>query len=124
MGRRSPAPGPPMNPFDPTNPDAPWGQRWTLAGIAVVAGIGVHTGTTVRLEIAPAPAGHGFAFVRADLPGAPRIPARPDLVRSGYLATVLEAEGASVSTIEHVLAALWGLGVTDALLTLDGPEAP
>ncbi len=78
----------------------------------------------MRLEIAPAPAGHGYVFVRADLPGAPRIPARPDLVRSGYLATVLEVDGATVSTVEHVLAALWGLGVTDALLTLDGPEAP
>ena len=113
-----------MTPFDPTNPDAPWGQRWTLARIAVVEGIGVHTGTNVRLEIAPAPAGHGYVFVRADLPGAPRIPARPELVRSGYLATVLEAGGASVSTVEHLLAALWGLGVSDALLTLDGPEAP
>lgn len=124
MGRRSPAPRPPMTPFDPTIPDAPWGQRWTLAGIAVVEGVGVHTGTTVRLEIAPAPSGHGYAFVRTDLPGTPRIPARPERVRSGYLATVIEADGASVSTVEHVLAALWGLGVTDAELRLDGPEAP
>ena len=124
MERRTPAPWLTMTSFDPISPDAPWGQRWTLAGLAVVEGVGVHTGTTVRLEIAPAAAGHGLVFQRVDLPGAPRIPARPELVRSGYLATVLEQSGASVSTVEHVLAALWGLGVSDALLALDGPEAP
>lgn len=113
-----------MPAFDPTSPAAPFGQRWTLAGEAVVTGLGVHTGADVTLTLRPAPAGHGYAFVRTDLPGAPRVHARPDAVRSGYLATVLQAGDASVSTVEHVLAALWGLGFTDCELLLDGPEAP
>lgn len=113
-----------MQPFDPTSPDAPFDQRWTLAGETVVTGIGVHSGVQVALRLAPASAGDGYVFVRADLPGAPRIAARPANVRSGHLATVLQAGEASVSTVEHLLAALWGLGFTDAELILDGPEVP
>jgi UDP-3-O-[3-hydroxymyristoyl] N-acetylglucosamine deacetylase len=95
-----------------------------LAAPVELAGIGLHSGSPARLRIEPAPTGTGLVFRRADLPGSAPIPALASHVCHSYLSTTLAAGGATVQTVEHVLAALWGLGITDAWLLLDGPEAP
>lgn len=89
-------------------------------------GVGLHSGTRAQLVIRPAVAGHGIVFRRLDaMPGQGDIPARWNLVHQSPLCTRLEnAHGVSVSTVEHVMAALMGCGVHNALVTLDGPEAP
>lgn len=101
-------------------------ERTTLAQAAVCAGIGLHTGARVRMVLKPAPAGTGIVFDRTDLDLADcRIPARYDLVRSTDLGTtIVNACGASVSTVEHLMAAFAGLGVDDVLVELHGPEVP
>ena len=81
----------------------------------------------VRIRISsfrPAPANHGYKFCRTDLPGAPLIDALADHVTETSRGTTLVQNNASVSTIEHVLAALYGLRIDNALIELDGPEAP
>ena len=89
-------------------------------------GVGLHSGVAARLVIRPAGQDHGIVFRRVDVPEAEAdIPARWDLVRQSPLCTLLEnAHGVSVSTVEHVMAALMGCGVHNALITVDGPEIP
>jgi UDP-3-O-[3-hydroxymyristoyl] N-acetylglucosamine deacetylase len=73
----------------------------------------------------PAPAGAGVSFVRVDLDGAPAIAARSESVCNTMLATVIgNAAGVTVSTVEHLMATLAGLGVDNALIEIDGPETP
>jgi UDP-3-O-[3-hydroxymyristoyl] N-acetylglucosamine deacetylase len=74
--------------------------------------------------VLPAPADSGFVFVRTDLPGAPEIPGQWRFVQEGRLATTLGRNGACVSTVEHLLSALYGLGVDNALIRLDREEVP
>jgi UDP-3-O-[3-hydroxymyristoyl] N-acetylglucosamine deacetylase len=78
------------------------------------------------MEICPAPADHGIVFTRTDVKGADAsLPARWDLVdRSPLCSRLLNAEGVSVSTVEHIMAALSGCGVHNALILIDGPEVP
>jgi UDP-3-O-[3-hydroxymyristoyl] N-acetylglucosamine deacetylase len=80
----------------------------------------------VRLSVRPASAGTGIVFVRTDICDRDnRVPARADLVTQTRLGTVItNADGVSVSTIEHLMAALSALGVDNALIELDGPEVP
>ncbi|MEM7506287.1 MAG: UDP-3-O-acyl-N-acetylglucosamine deacetylase [Pseudomonadota bacterium] len=89
-------------------------------------GTGLHGGQAAILQIVPAPAGTGIVFIRSDLPvDEARIPARYDLVNDTRLCTKLtNAHGASVSTIEHLMAALAGTGVHDVVIRVDGPEVP
>ncbi len=87
-------------------------------------GVGLHTGETVVMEIHPAPENHGYKFQRIDLQGQPIIKADADLVVSTERGTTLEANGARVYTTEHVLAALYGMQIDNALITLTGPEIP
>ncbi len=96
----------------------------TLATPATFTGLGLHTGQPVRMTVRPAPADHGIWFRRTDLPGRPLVPARWDAVTPSRLCTVVEAGEASVSTIEHVMAALAGSAVHNALIDIDGPEVP
>lgn len=98
----------------------------TLAGPAICAGVGVHSGERVRLSIRPAPAGHGVVFVRADVHDRDnRVPVSGQAVSQTRLNTeIANADGVSVSTIEHLLAALAALGVSNALVELDGAEVP
>jgi UDP-3-O-[3-hydroxymyristoyl] N-acetylglucosamine deacetylase len=98
----------------------------TLAAPALFAGIGIHTGQRVRVSIRPAPAGAGISFVRSDITGRDnRIDALGDQVVQTRMETVIgNAAGASVATIEHLMAALCALGVDNALIELDGPEVP
>jgi UDP-3-O-[3-hydroxymyristoyl] N-acetylglucosamine deacetylase/3-hydroxyacyl-[acyl-carrier-protein] dehydratase len=87
-------------------------------------GVGLHTGEKVNLEICPAPDNHGYKFQRIDLEGEPVIKADADLVVATDRGTTLESNGARVYTTEHVLAALYGCQVDNALIKLDGPEVP
>jgi UDP-3-O-[3-hydroxymyristoyl] N-acetylglucosamine deacetylase / 3-hydroxyacyl-[acyl-carrier-protein] dehydratase len=87
-------------------------------------GVGLHTGERVVMEIHPAPENHGYKFQRIDLEGQPIIKADADLVVSTERGTTLEANGARVYTTEHILAALYGMQIDNALITLTGPEIP
>lgn len=101
-------------------------MQQTLKASVTFAGVGLHSGAMVRMVVRPAPADHGIWFRRTDLPsGDTMIPARWNVVTRARLCTVIEnADGASVSTIEHVMAALAGCGIHNALVEIDGPEVP
>jgi UDP-3-O-[3-hydroxymyristoyl] N-acetylglucosamine deacetylase len=99
-------------------------QRTLKAPIGCV-GIGVHTGQRVRLRLVPAPSGHGIVFRRTDL--GVDIPARFDRVVDTRLCTVLGDDSrppARVGTVEHLMAALFGCGIDNVLVEVDGPELP
>lgn len=96
----------------------------TLKSSVSVSGVGLHTGEKVNLTIQPAPENHGYKFQRLDIEGQPIIPADPDNVVGTQRGTTLEAKGARVYTTEHVLAALYGCKVDNALVQIDGPEIP
>lgn len=96
----------------------------TLKSAVKVTGVGLHTGEKVNLEICPAPENHGYKFQRIDLEGEPIIKADADLVVATDRGTTLEQNGARVYTTEHILAALYGCQVDNALIKLDGPEVP
>lgn len=88
-------------------------------------GVGLHSGRPVRVGIAPLAANVGIWFRRTDLADSAMIPARYDLVPDSRLCTRLVAEdGTEVSTVEHVMAALVGCGIHNALVEVDGPELP
>jgi UDP-3-O-[3-hydroxymyristoyl] N-acetylglucosamine deacetylase len=95
-----------------------------LKRVAVCEGVGLHTGTPVKLSLHPAPADTGIIFYRSDLPGSSAIPARAAQVSETRLGTSLTANGISIATVEHLMAALWGMGIDNALITLNGPEVP
>ncbi len=99
-------------------------QRQTLAASFRRSGVGLHSGTTTNLEVKPAPPGTGRVFQRIDLPGKPTIPASLASVNPTQLSTELVVEDASVRTVEHLLAALVGMGIEDALIEIDGAEVP
>ncbi len=98
----------------------------TLAAPVFFAGKGLHSGQDVRVVVRPAPPDAGLVFVRTDiLDRDNRIPARGDAVTQTRLGTVIgNAAGASVSTIEHLMAALAALSIDNAVIELDGPEVP
>lgn len=89
-----------------------------------LSGIGLHTGEKVNIHILPAPENHGFKFQRMDLEGQPVIKADCDLVVATDRGTTLEFNGARVYTTEHILAALAGMEVDNAMIQIDGPEIP
>lgn len=97
----------------------------TLKHEAILRGTGLHSGRAVRLVIHPAQSG-GIRFRRTDVTDRDNIiPAIFDAVSDTTLCTVLRNEaGVTVSTVEHIMAALAGLGVNDALIDVDGPEIP
>jgi UDP-3-O-[3-hydroxymyristoyl] N-acetylglucosamine deacetylase/3-hydroxyacyl-[acyl-carrier-protein] dehydratase len=99
-------------------------KQRTLKGVVKLSGIGLHTGVVANLEIHPAPANHGYKFQRVDIEGQPIIKADVDRVVSTERGTTLEQNNARVHTTEHVLAAIYGCQVDNALITVDGPEIP
>lgn len=99
-------------------------QQRTLQRTAVCRGVGLHSGAPVELRLVPAGPDHGLVFVRTDLPERPRIPVVATNVTDTSLATTLGAGPAKVGTVEHLLAALNGLGIDNLRLELDGPEVP
>ena len=98
----------------------------TLKASVTFNGTGLHSGRPVRMVIRPAAAEHGIWFRRTDIAiGDALIPARWDAVERTALCTrLVNGAGASVSTVEHVMAALAGCGVHNALVEIDGPEVP
>ncbi|HEY8314076.1 MAG TPA: UDP-3-O-acyl-N-acetylglucosamine deacetylase [Candidatus Baltobacteraceae bacterium] len=87
----------------------------------VFEGVGLHTGTPCRVEVAPAPPETGFRFT---LDGAVSFPAHAEYVIETARATVLGKDGKTVSTVEHLLAAIFAMGVSNAQINVDGPEIP
>ena len=96
----------------------------TLKNSISISGTGLHTGVNVDMILNPANPGFGIQFKRIDLPGQPLIKADCDLVTDTSRGTTLEDNGAKVSTVEHVLAALVGMGVDNCLIEINGPETP
>ncbi|MEP4197424.1 MAG: UDP-3-O-acyl-N-acetylglucosamine deacetylase [Aliishimia sp.] len=101
-------------------------MQTTVKSPVTFVGAGLHSGEPARLTIRPASAEHGIWFKRTDIDaGDTLIPARYDVVHQSPLCTKLFNEaGASVSTVEHVMAALAGCGIHNALIEIDGPEVP
>jgi UDP-3-O-[3-hydroxymyristoyl] N-acetylglucosamine deacetylase len=98
----------------------------TLKSPATFTGFGLHGGAPVQMVVRPAAADHGIRFCRTDVTDRdPMILARWDMVTPSQLCTVLEnADGVSVSTVEHIMAALAGYAIHNALIEIDGPEVP
>ncbi|MBP3426142.1 MAG: bifunctional UDP-3-O-[3-hydroxymyristoyl] N-acetylglucosamine deacetylase/3-hydroxyacyl-ACP dehydratase [Rikenellaceae bacterium] len=99
-------------------------KQKTLNQSIQFSGRGLHTGLAVSMTVLPAPAGHGIVFRRVDLEGAPEIPALSDFVTDTSRSTTIEKDGAKVSTIEHIMSALWMSGVDNAVVEVNGPEVP
>lgn len=99
-------------------------QQRTLQAPVSCEGIGLHSGQKVRLHLRPAPVDHGIVFVRTDLPRPVSIPALSQYVVDTSLATTLGKDGVRVGTVEHLLAALAGMGIDNVRIELDGPEVP
>jgi UDP-3-O-[3-hydroxymyristoyl] N-acetylglucosamine deacetylase len=103
------------------------GRQTTLRHPTAVSGIGVHTGAPATLTMLPAEADTGIIFIRCGVDGQPDREVRANVraVTATEFATVLgDASGPLCSTAEHVLAALSGLGVDNAIIEIDGPEVP
>jgi UDP-3-O-[3-hydroxymyristoyl] N-acetylglucosamine deacetylase/3-hydroxyacyl-[acyl-carrier-protein] dehydratase len=96
----------------------------TLKAPITVKGVGLHTGAQVELTIQPASENHGYKFQRLDLEGKPIIKADASLVVSTERGTTLDDKGVKVHTTEHVLAALYGMQIDNALIQISGPEIP
>lgn len=96
----------------------------TLNAPITFTGKGLHTGLQVSMSVLPAEAGTGIRFRRVDLEGAPEVEALCDYVVDTSRGTTIEKKGVRVSTIEHIMAALWAMGVDNALIEIDAPETP
>lgn len=99
-------------------------KQRTLKSSVLLEGIGLHTGEKVIVEICPAAGNHGYKFQRIDLENAPIINADVDLVVSTTRGTTLAKNDVKIYTTEHILAALYGSQVDNALIKINGPEVP
>ncbi len=99
-------------------------KQQTIKSPIGFSGKGLHTGVQVSMNVIPAPADYGIVFRRVDLEGAPEIPALSDFVTDTSRGTTIERGEAKVSTIEHILSALWTLGVDNAIVEIDNCETP
>lgn len=99
-------------------------KQRTLKNAVHATGVGLHTGEKVRLTLRPAAAGTGIVFRRVDLPQPVEIPANPYAVGDTRLSSCLEKDGVRVSTVEHLMSALSGLGVDNVFIDLTAPEVP
>ena len=99
-------------------------KQKTLSKPVEIAGVGLHTGKEVRLKFNPAEANTGIRFQRVDLADKPIIPADANLVSETARGTTLSKDGVELQTVEHVLAALVGLGIDNTLIELNACEAP
>jgi UDP-3-O-[3-hydroxymyristoyl] N-acetylglucosamine deacetylase / 3-hydroxyacyl-[acyl-carrier-protein] dehydratase len=102
------------------NPD----KQHTLGTAVSISGTGLHTGVKVDMTLRPANPGFGFQFQRIDIAGMPIIKADCDLVTDTSRGTTLEQGEVKVSTVEHILAALVGMGIDNCLIEINGPEIP
>ncbi len=99
-------------------------QKRTIAKGISLRGIGLHTGEEVQIRIMPEPSGRGISFYRVDYPEKVWIPGNLKEVKSTSYATTIGSNGTRISTVEHLMSALYGLGVDSALVEVKGPEIP
>ncbi|MCH5329513.1 MAG: bifunctional UDP-3-O-[3-hydroxymyristoyl] N-acetylglucosamine deacetylase/3-hydroxyacyl-ACP dehydratase [Alistipes sp.] len=99
-------------------------KQHTLNAPITFTGKGLHTGLAVTMTVNPADAGHGLVFRRTDLEGCPTVPALCEFVSDTSRGTTIAKGDAKVSTIEHIISALWTMGVDNALIDIDAPETP
>lgn len=99
-------------------------KQRTIKSEVRISGVGLHTGKEVSLNIKPAPENHWYKFQRVDLDEKPIIEVDADNVSDTSRGTTISQNGASVSTIEHLMAALVGLQLDNILIEIDGPEVP
>ena len=99
-------------------------NQQTLNRAATFTGLGLHNGNKVTMNILPAPAGSGIRFRRTDLDGKPEVEARVENISVTQRSTTLTKGNVKIQTVEHVLAALVGLGVDNAIVELDANEPP
>ena len=99
-------------------------KQRTLASSASLSGTALHTGESVTLTLHPAPVGHGFKFKRSDLPDEPVVEARVENVKTVERATTIVEGNVKIHTVEHVLSALAGMGVDNALIEMNANEPP
>ncbi len=99
-------------------------KQKTLAKGVGLAGTGLHSNVEVKMALKPADPDQGVVFRRTDLEGAPEVPALVDMVVQVERGTVLEKNGVRIRTVEHLLAAVAGLGIDNLVVELDGEEPP
>ena len=99
-------------------------KQKTIEKEVVLNGVGLHTGKDVTLTFSPAPENYGYAFKRIDLEGEPTIEADANYVTNTQRGTCLEKNGVTIQTCEHVLAALVGMDIDNAIIKLDASEPP
>jgi UDP-3-O-[3-hydroxymyristoyl] N-acetylglucosamine deacetylase len=99
-------------------------RQRTLKSTVRATGVGLHTGEKVTMVLRPAPIDSGITFCRSDLPGNPAIPAHALNVTNTTMATVIEKNGARVSTVEHLMSAFYGLGIDNAFVDVSAEEVP
>ncbi|WP_028297477.1 bifunctional UDP-3-O-[3-hydroxymyristoyl] N-acetylglucosamine deacetylase/3-hydroxyacyl-ACP dehydratase [Olivibacter sitiensis] len=99
-------------------------KQRTLKTEFTLSGVGLHTGKPATLVFKPAPENHGYKFKRVDVKGQPVIEADVDNVTDTSRGTTISQNGASVSTVEHLLASLVGMEIDNVLIEIDGPEVP
>jgi UDP-3-O-[3-hydroxymyristoyl] N-acetylglucosamine deacetylase len=99
-------------------------RQRTLKSLIGASGVGLHTGQKVKMTLRPAPSDTGIVFRRIDLASPIDVPARAELVGDTRMASCLVRDGVRVSTVEHLMSALSGLGVDNAYVDLDAPELP
>ena len=99
-------------------------KQRTLRDEIGCTGIGLHSGKKIKMKIRPAPPSTGIRFVRTDLDGHPMVEADYNNVSDTMLATTISSNGCKISTVEHLMAAFFGLGIDNAVVELNGPEVP
>src|SRR6478736_3754335 len=99
-------------------------KQRTLKTSVRATGVGLHTGHKVAMVLRPAPIDTGIVFCRSDLPGNPAVPAHALNVSNTLMATVIEKNGARVSTVEHLMSAFYGMGIDNAFVDVSGEEVP
>lgn len=99
-------------------------NQQTIRQVYSFNGKGLHSGVAINMVLLPAPVNHGVKFCRVDIPGKPTIEAVASNVAGTQRGTVLKKGEISVSTVEHLMSALFGLGIDNLLVEIDGPEVP
>ena len=99
-------------------------KQKTVCGDFTLEGEGVHTGHKTSVTVKPGEPDTGFVFVRTDLPGKPSISALVENVKESPRCTTLDVHGVSVHTVEHILSALRGMDIDNAVIEVNGPEVP
>lgn len=99
-------------------------KQRTIKSEIPFSGKGLHTGLNITATFCPAPIDFGIRLCRTDLPDQPCFPAKADFVSDTSRGTVLERGEWRISTVEHAMAALYGMGISNCLIKVDGPEMP